>query len=509
MLINSRLRVTGVCAALWVGLALPVAAMAQAVTPVICTGAATPSHTSYPFGLLPSSRSNAVACDAYRAWKATYVVPSGDMGLWRVQGGMCRTGDAPDSCTTSEGVGYGMLLALHFGDHALFDGLWAYFQKYLNANGLMAWRVNARGVVVSAPPNDDHTAATDGDLDAAYALVLAHLQWGSSTVNYRQAAFDLIGHIMDFEVEPGSYVLKPGDTWGGGTVTAPSYFAPAYFRVFQAVTGDARWAKVLETSYAILARAAHSSTGLVPDWCQVDGQPAKDQAYNYGYNAVRAPWRLAMDYLRYGEPRALDLTRKVAAFVRSQKTIVDGYTLDGTPIGQWTNSAFVAPFSAAALATDGSQAFVDAAYAQNLSVAGEGYFGSTLKTLVLLLQTGNMMYPDLALTALEFQPVRQVIPAPLLPGWSLISVGTPITPSAFNKSLSPTSTPSGTVPLNITTLWAWDTPSSKWYFYAPRLEAQGGTVLADYIASKGYLDFAAKGKLLGPGVGFWVNRGTP
>ena len=37
-------------------------------------------------------------------------------------------------------------------------------------------------------------------------------------------------------------------------------------------------------------------------------------------------------------------------------------------------------------------------------------------------------------------------------------------------------------------------------------QAQGGTALSDYIASKGYLDFAANNRTLGNGIGFWLNR---
>ena len=52
----------------------------------------------------------------------------------------------------------------------------------------------------------------------------------------------------------------------------------------------------------------------------------------------------------------------------------------------------------------------------------------------------------------------------------------------------------------------WRDPAPRWYFYAPSLEAQGGTALSDYINTKGYLDFSAANKALGNGTGFWVNR---
>jgi chitodextrinase len=97
----------------------------------------------------------------------------------------------------------------------------------------------------------------------------------------------------------------------------------------------------------------------------------------------------------------------------------------------------------------------------------------------------------------------------LVQGWNLVATAANVTPAAFNLSLADPLAPPptmGIVPLNLTTLWDWDNPLSKWYFYAPNLEGQGGTALFDYTASKGYLDFTTTGKLLGAGLGFWVNR---
>lgn len=106
------------------------------------------------------------------------------------------------------------------------------------------------------------------------------------------------------------------------------------------------------------------------------------------------------------------------------------------------------------------------------------------------------------------------IPAPvpsgyqlnLVSGWNLIATAEPKTPSQFNASLSATPPAAGEIPINLHTLWAWDAGQSNWYFYAPSLEAQGGTALADYVASKNYLDFGAK--VLEPAMGFWVNKAS-
>jgi alpha-tubulin suppressor-like RCC1 family protein len=91
-------------------------------------------------------------------------------------------------------------------------------------------------------------------------------------------------------------------------------------------------------------------------------------------------------------------------------------------------------------------------------------------------------------------------------GWNLVSTASPITPQDFNLSLSTAPPTAGQVPVNVTSLWAWDSAQSSWFFYAPSMEAAGGNALADYIAAQRYQDFAAGGKTLGNGAGFWVQR---
>lgn len=79
-------------------------------------------------------------------------------------------------------------------------------------------------------------------------------------------------------------------------------------------------------------------------------------------------------------------------------------------------------------------------------------------------------------------------------GWSLIGVGEVNTPSQFIAALG----------ADLTTLWAWNNAISRWYFYAPSLDASGG--LQAYISSKSYLDFGINNMTFGQGVGFWANK---
>ena len=90
-------------------------------------------------------------------------------------------------------------------------------------------------------------------------------------------------------------------------------------------------------------------------------------------------------------------------------------------------------------------------------------------------------------------------------GWNLIAMGDTMTAAQFNASIAPATSGTQTVPINVTTLWAWDAQKSSWYFYAPNLQALGGNSLSSYINNKGYLDFTTNNKMLGDAVGFWVN----
>lgn len=119
---------------------------------------------------------------------------------------------------------------------------------------------------------------------------------------------------------------------------------------------------------------------------------------------------------------------------------------------------------------------------------GEGYWVNAKVSATLSTQTGTAF----ALAS-----------GNLVTGWNLVAIGNDLTPSAFNISMSATPPSPGTIPINLTTLWAWENTLSKWYFYAPSLEASGG--LTAYITGKGYLDFAQNTKTLGNGTGFWVN----
>lgn len=341
-----------------------------------------PQNANYTYGIKPAGAKHQDALKSYNNWKNIYVVDAGS-GRKRV-----LFGDLNNS-TVSEGIAYGMLIAAYADDQIVFDGLWNYYKSYMNSHGVMNWKIRENGTV------EGFGGATDAEEDAAMALIIADQQWGSAgAINYKTDAITLINNMMLYEVAKPSYMLKAGDQWGTADVTNPSYFAPAYYRIYYQITGDTQWLQVLEKCYTILSLNADPNTGLVTDWCRENGTQTNQswQKFEYSYDAARFPWRMATDYLWFGEPRAKEYCIKMANFVKSiggTTRIVDGYTITGTKIGTAHNSTFVGTFALTAMADPSFQAQLNASYNDNVKTNPGGYFDQMLHTLSMFMLTGN------------------------------------------------------------------------------------------------------------------------
>jgi len=281
-------------------------------------------------------------------------------------------------------------------------------------------------------------AATDADEDMALALIVADQRWGgqrrSNTTQrhsgirrrqrralnhqrqgdtvtalheddvYREAALTLLDRILLYEIEDGTNVVKPGDVWGGSDITNPSYFAPGYYHVFAKYTGNARWNAVADQCYATLAalRQYNNGTGLVPEWCTATGTPVSGGTwdYDYKYNACRMPWRLAIDYLWFQDPRAAQHLQELNGFfmrtTANNNPIWDGYSLTGAKTGSTqNNAAFVATAAASAIASNDS-AFRRLMWEYGVKSSANEYYPRSLHVLGLLTASGNMGHPLLS-----------------------------------------------------------------------------------------------------------------
>ncbi|HEY2404601.1 MAG TPA: glycosyl hydrolase family 8 [Polyangiaceae bacterium] len=295
----------------------------------------------------PTGADPAIAKAAYTEFFTQLVTATGAGGNLRVT----RPNTELDT-TVSEGIGYGMILAVVMDDQPTFDALWKYEQAHLDVNGLMNWKIDPSGTVST----DGVGAATDGDEDMAWALLQADHKWhgqGSLSASYLSFAQAQIGRIWNYEVDHShGGLLIAGDSWGMVITHNPSYFAPNQYRRFAAVDTSHDWNSVIDRNYSQLASELQASlgnlnNGLVPAWADPSGNPMvpfMGAPTYYQYDSARVPFRIAQDYCDYGEARAKTYLDKVSAFFVSQgaSAIVDGYNLDGS-----ANAAHALPIQSA------------------------------------------------------------------------------------------------------------------------------------------------------------------
>jgi len=344
---------------------------------------------------------------AYQQWTNDTVTSSGANGFLRVQ----RPNDPgllPNS-TVSEGIGYGMLIAVYMNDQNLFDNLWQYEQHWADSNGLMNWYILADGSGLG--PNGSG-GATDADEDMAFALVMANLQWGGQgtlSMTYSQYALQQIGNIWAHEILDSKLPL-PGE-WGGWNTVNISYFAPAYYRVFATLDPGHDWAAVIQTvydtiNYAVTAANGNENNGLVPAWCDdshgspctpVDMGIANDVGYQY--DSCRTPFRIGIDWCWNGEPRAqayVALTSSLFSAIGAQN-IADTYAIDGTPEPQHPgghSAAFVGTAGVGAMSAPTYSQFVNDAYAgvaTRTYLAGGTYYEDSWTVMSLLMMSANFL----------------------------------------------------------------------------------------------------------------------
>lgn len=316
------------------------------------------------------------ATKLYEDWKVRYV-SNGVAGEGRLR----VVDDQAESRTRSEGVAYGMLLAVGQGDQETFEGLWLYAQDHFNNLGLMDWDIGASGEVVG------EGSATDADLDMAYALLLANQKWGG----YETEIGALLDAIWENDVEKGSLVLKPGGHWGGSEVTNPSYFALGYMGAFSKADPEHDWPGVKGKMIEIL-RLIEDKAGnkvFVPDWSNAQGDPVVDMSYDHTYDATRIGWRMAQAAIVEPEGAGAQRAAAIADHFRYNppNTIFDGYDLTGKPVGQWHNNAFVAPVWAAMAVLDNPRAgeYLD----EVTRLMGDRYYQDSLAVLAVALVTSE------------------------------------------------------------------------------------------------------------------------
>jgi endo-1,4-beta-D-glucanase Y len=397
------------------------------VSPTVSpTTTPSPGGPGVPFGshqfpyaagtLKPSgaqSTLDAATVSFYQKWKAAFIRQNCGNGWYEVY-----SPDA-DHDYVAEGQGYGMVITATMAGadpdaKKIFDGILKFVLDHPSVNNPNLTAAEQDPQCRSVNGSD---SATDGDLDIAYGLLLAHRQWGSSGAhNYKAIAVRMINAIKQSLVHPTSKFLLLGDWSTPGsqhyTISRTSDWLIDHFRAFRAATGDTAWDGIRDKHQSTIASLQSQyapNTGLLPDFVTnttTSPRPAAGEVLespndgSYWWNACRDPWRIGQDAVTSGDSRSTAAVRKLNTWIKqaaggNPNNIGTGYRLSGAKIENDSAPAFWAPFTVAAMADPASQAWLDALWTKLAAtgVGTDGYFSASIQLQVMIVASGNYWVP--------------------------------------------------------------------------------------------------------------------
>lgn len=390
-----------------------------------------PTHNNYVSGVIKP----AVAPDVmdskvellYTQWKQAYLTTrQGHPDQSYISYNQDGTSYPSNAVSVSEGHGYGMMIVAYMAGYdvdaqTIFDNLFRFYQAFPSVitAPLMGWQqVELENGEIVYNPDGGDDSATDGDLDIAFALLLADKQWGSNgSIDYLSRAREMMTGILAGDVNSQVNTLKLGDWVENydtkfGKATRPSDFMLNHLRNFSAASGDPAWNAVLDKTYEIINALFvdfSPQTGLLPDFSEFVGNfyiPARASFLerpidgDYSWNACRTPWRIALDYILSGDTRALNQLTAVNSWIQtatggSPSNIRSGYKLNGTALVNYGNLAFSTPFAVSAMISADNQTWLNSlwTFTSNKPTSGANYFDNSLRVLCLIAVSGNWWTP--------------------------------------------------------------------------------------------------------------------
>lgn len=273
-----------------------------------------------------------------------------DKVYFEVGDSMAYISDIKNHDVRTEGMSYGLMIAVQFDRKDIFDRLWRWGKKYMQhqsgpLKGYFAWSCKTDGTRNAQGP------ASDGELYYVTSLIFASNRWGNDTgIDYLAEA----RHILDCSMQKtGMDRVAPfihperklitftPDPWGG-SFTDPSYHLPAFYEVWARWADDGRagfWRECARQSREYLHRSIHPVTGLNPDYNNYDGTLLGGNRIigdAFRFDSWRVPMNIALDYSWACEDAKWQQQygNKIQNFFYNEgiDTFVDQYNVDGTQV---------------------------------------------------------------------------------------------------------------------------------------------------------------------------------
>ena len=354
---------------------LAVAASAVSATPSPVTARPRPARNLFA-ELLGKSEAELDARIA-GAWQHLFEGDEHQRVYYPVGGDLAYIADVGSRDVRSEGMSYGLMLAVQLDKQAEFDRLWRWADRYMRhpdgpRRGYFAWQCRFDGTVM------DPGSASDGEEWFVMALFFASHRWqqdGASPrseplLDYQAQAQGLLramrhkpvaGSLVPiFDAKEKQVVFAPDAA--ASRFTDPSYHLPAFYELWARWAADESdrrfWAEAAAASRDFFRRAAHPQTGLMPEYAHFDGSPYTEATLGGGKGDFRFDaWRIlanvALDHAWWhADPWQREQSNRVLRFLAAQAPLVNQYTLDGKPLSADSSVGLTAMAAVAGQAAD-------------------------------------------------------------------------------------------------------------------------------------------------------------
>jgi oligosaccharide reducing-end xylanase len=309
----------------------------------------------------------------------------------------------------TEGIGYGMIIAVELNKRTEFDALWTY------AKNKLEYTTGANSGYFLSSCDTSSTTTTPcidpfGHEQFVMALIFAHDRWKSNTgaVNYAADAQDLL-HVMRFKEDDNGGIVGgvtnsfddatmlaydvPSES--AATYTRPSVEMPNYYELWAEATGDAFWTQAAATARAFWKKAANTTTGLMPLRATLADATPFSGSENFVAECYRTHLSLVLDRIWFGsDPWEVDEANKLLTFFYGKgfDTYYSSYTLDGaTALDTYHDQPLIAVNGATAvIATmDQRAAFIAATWDLPAAIHVARYYSGLMHLLSLLILSGQ------------------------------------------------------------------------------------------------------------------------
>jgi Endoglucanase Y len=311
----------------------------------------------------------------------------------------------------TEGMSYGMMMAVQMNRKDVFDRLWLWTHRHMLMTegrhaGYFAWSCAPDGTKNSNGP------APDGEEYFALSLFFASHRWGDRAVpcNYsEQARAILRACVHNGEKGPGAPMWNLENKLikfiPDVEFSDPSYHLPHFYELFALWADDrdrAFWKGAAAASRAYLPLSCHPVTGLAPEYAYYDGRPNDERGYGKFFSdSYRVAANLGLDCAWFGpQPQEAAIAARIQAFF-ADKDMADyrRYTIAGEALEEKALHpvGLLATLAQASLATpglsvvdDGSAAsFVRRLWATPLRTGVRRYYDNCLYFFAFLALSGN------------------------------------------------------------------------------------------------------------------------